>query len=213
MNKLRIPDEIEVIFVDDFSLPPLTISVEPEFNLKLIRHADARPWTIAGAFNLGAETAKGQYMIFMGIDHMLSKPAIQFALDSVEEYAIVPKKYALLNDGGVLQRISGGYSPSAKWWISRNLFDKLNGFDAKKYVGRGGEDLDILRRSRLNRNQVVADTFIYALPYPPDPRRPNDILYDSVLHWSNIHGNRKVGYQYINMTAKERKKKYGEAYA
>ena len=71
-----LPDDWEVILLDDGSQPPLDVPnvVPRHFSLVLTR--DTRPWTQPLARNLGARLARADLLFLTDIDHMLSREAI-----------------------------------------------------------------------------------------------------------------------------------------
>lgn len=98
-NKIGLPENVEVIFVDDGSDPPLfgnpvdnnAIShwekwcgVKLNFCLKTMATFDFRQWTQPAARNLGAKHALGEFLLCTDIDHIVTKEAIEFALNNVE---------------------------------------------------------------------------------------------------------------------------------
>ena len=73
---MPLPRDVEVIFVDDGSDPPLNPRAEPNFNFKLIATNDFRAWTQPKARNIGVKDAVGEYIIVTDIDHILSRTLI-----------------------------------------------------------------------------------------------------------------------------------------
>jgi glycosyltransferase involved in cell wall biosynthesis len=79
-NKLNLSDDIEVIFIDDGSYPPLDFSdIEKNFKFYLYATNDKRPWTQPAARNYGASLAEGDYLILTDIDHIISPEIIDVA--------------------------------------------------------------------------------------------------------------------------------------
>ena len=58
-NRMNLPDDVEIIIVDDGSDPPLEADTEVA---RIYRTHDTRPWTWALARNTGARIAKGRDM-------------------------------------------------------------------------------------------------------------------------------------------------------
>ena len=75
-NRMNLPDDIEFIFVDDGSNPPLDIADYDLKNLRIYHTNDKRPWTQGLARNAGAKLAKGEYLFMTDIDHIISREAI-----------------------------------------------------------------------------------------------------------------------------------------
>ena len=56
-KKMDLPDDVEIIIVDDGSDPPL----ECGDGVKIIETKDTRPWTQPKARNIGAAKARGDF--------------------------------------------------------------------------------------------------------------------------------------------------------
>lgn len=70
---MNLPNDVEFIFIDDGSNPPLTGEMK---NLTFYRTNNQLAWTQGIGRNLGASKAKGEYLLMTDIDHILSKEAI-----------------------------------------------------------------------------------------------------------------------------------------
>lgn len=95
---MNLPDDIEFVFVDDGSNPP-----HPQYDLKnLTMHYtnDKRPWTQGLARNAGAKIAKGEYIFFTDIDHILSKEAIMDAYNYTGDRMLFPRFLGVLLEDG-----------------------------------------------------------------------------------------------------------------
>ena len=103
-EKIGIPDDTEIIIVDDGSDPPLryepkdfteildeknlsctdegsfeAISEYKELPVKIIYTNDKRPWTWALARNRGAKEAQGEYLLMFDVDHIITRETIDLA--------------------------------------------------------------------------------------------------------------------------------------
>ena len=80
-KRMRLPDDIEIIFIDDGSEKPLKDCVNTRGlkNFNIYPTGDYRPWTIACARNLGIKIAEGKYVLSTDIDHVFNKEAIMAA--------------------------------------------------------------------------------------------------------------------------------------
>jgi len=192
-------DNVEFIIVDDGSDPPLDDWLvqnmdTPELNLRMAGTNDKRKWSQPCARNFGAKIAYSQKFLMTDIDHVLSKEAIQFCIDSDEDKVMFPRQWAILDkDGGINQshRILDTYGLSPKifeerglnggmhhntFMIKRSLFEKLGGYD-ESFCGKyGGDDTDFSNRySQLHKKgeakRHVLGPSIYVFP---DPNR--DVL-------------------------------------
>lgn len=79
-TKMRLPDDVEIILVDDGSVPPLSAGNDDDIYLETLtihRTNDFRPWTQPMARNIGARIAQGEYLICTDIDHIITKSLIE----------------------------------------------------------------------------------------------------------------------------------------
>lgn len=97
---IGLPDDTELILVDDGSNPPL----ENTSNLPVTIHRtnDTRPWTWALARNAGARIARGEYLLMFDIDHILTREALDFirCFDGLKVQFI--REFGVLDECGVL---------------------------------------------------------------------------------------------------------------
>ena len=108
-EKIGIPDDTEIIIVDDGSSPPL------EYNGKLpvrIHYTnDKRKWTWALARNAGARLAKGEYLLMFDIDHIISRDVIDTArtfggckMQLLREFGVLTESGCLTQEIDVLKQ-------------------------------------------------------------------------------------------------------------
>jgi hypothetical protein len=77
MKKIGIPNDTEIIIVDDGSEPPL--KYKGSLPVTILATNDKRKWTWALARNAGARSAKGEYLFMFDIDHIITKECIEMA--------------------------------------------------------------------------------------------------------------------------------------
>lgn len=165
---MNLPDDIEFIIVDDGSDPPLKTEMR---NLKIHYTNDKRPWTQGLARNAGAKLAKGEYLFFTDIDHILSKEAIMDAYSLTEDKMIFPRYLAILLEDGALTQNSSvlidyGMDPDRltskkglwasyhgnTYTIKKSTFEEIGGYDIRHCsyghhaARRCGEDSAFNRR-------------------------------------------------------------------
>jgi glycosyltransferase involved in cell wall biosynthesis len=99
-SSMNLPDDIEFIFVDDGSTPPL--GGYDLKNLTIHYTNDKRAWTQGLARNTGAKIATGEYIMMTDIDHILSKEAIMESYNFTGDKMIFPRFIGILNDNGEL---------------------------------------------------------------------------------------------------------------
>jgi len=66
----------EVIVVDDGSQPPLRYHNRLPFPFRLLYTHDQRPWTQDKARNMGATAARGEYLLMLDIDHVVTRKVV-----------------------------------------------------------------------------------------------------------------------------------------
>jgi glycosyltransferase involved in cell wall biosynthesis len=98
-ERMALPDDVEVIIVDDGSDPPLTGTLK---NLTIHATHDTRPWTQPIARNTGVRMAKGEWVICTDIDHILTRPLIDFVLASSADVVRFKREAGVLDENGVL---------------------------------------------------------------------------------------------------------------
>lgn len=136
-EKMNLPDDIEIIIVDDGSDSPLEGNLR---NLTIFPTNDKRPWTQPIARNIGAKMAMGEYLICTDIDHIIPRETIDFVYDS--DYDIIRfKRFAgvLDENGNFTQDMNQlrlyGYNRDGlrmgphgnSYAIKRDLFLKIGG--------------------------------------------------------------------------------------
>jgi len=198
-NILKGRDNWEFILVDDGSDP----EIKPErvdYNFKLIRTHDKRPWTQPCARNLGAKHASGKYFFFTDIDHIITAEA----LDAVERFdgdmIKFKRTYGVLDDFGnittepeVLAKY--GKKPDHQsagehyntFGIRREIFEDMKGYDPKFCGKYGGDDTDFMRRygklhyadpSKVKRSiQTGINLFVY-----PEPKADRMRIFHDIRH-------------------------------
>jgi len=133
-NKMNLP--FELIIVDDGSDPPIE-EARYQTGSKLA-------WTQGLGRNLGASKAKGEYLFLTDIDHILSKEAIEDALNFNGNRMMFRRQIAILDENGDIKQDKEtlkdwGYESDKldasvhgnTFVIKKSIFDKLSGYDEK----------------------------------------------------------------------------------
>jgi predicted glycosyltransferase involved in capsule biosynthesis len=104
-NKLYLPEDVEVIFIDDGSDPskdPKTVisDIEKNFKFYLYYTGDTRPWTQPAARNYGARLAEGDYLICTDLDHIISREVIEVARNTHAHVVRFKREVGVLDENG-----------------------------------------------------------------------------------------------------------------
>lgn len=91
-----LPDDVELIFVDDGSNPPLT------GNVKIIQTNDTRNWTEHIARNKGAKEASGDYIFFIDIDYVVPFETILKCLGFKGDRKPIRRQFGILTKEGTI---------------------------------------------------------------------------------------------------------------
>jgi hypothetical protein len=102
--KMDLPRDIEFVFIDDGTTPPLTVPYNLNWknDAVLYKTNDFRPWTQGIARNTGVKLSTGVYILCTDIDHILSREAIMACYEYQGEKMIFPRFLAVLTEDGEL---------------------------------------------------------------------------------------------------------------
>ena len=131
-KSMDLPDDIEIIFIDDGSDPALkSINTRGLENFYIYPSGDTRPWTIACARNLGIKIAQGEYIFNTDIDHILPKTTIMAAYIFDGDKLEFSREYGVLdNKGNLVQECDYLF----KYGLSKNRYKK-HGVNRYRHVG------------------------------------------------------------------------------
>lgn len=159
-RKLDLPDEVETIFLDDGSDPPIEIP-DPPRNFRLIATNEKRPWTSSLARNTAAKLAKGAYFLMTDGDYIVTQDAVEHGLHFTGDREGFIRRFGILDENGDLKfdkptmlqygvneayfdRRNGRISPHPNnFIIRREVFDMIGGYDEDRILNRSypqGED-------------------------------------------------------------------------
>lgn len=185
-NHLNLPDDVEVVLVDDGSEPSLSsmfnkYGIPTRFHYRIFETNDKRPWTQPAARNFGARKAKGEYCIFTDIDHIISREVVEVARNPTADIIRFSREVGILDENGYFNQDwdvlrEWGYdrdklkiAPHGNSYIFRTqLFLDLGGVDTT-YVGTGKypnrEEIPLKRKIKNLWN----DGKITVIDKPPKP--------------------------------------------
>lgn len=100
-EKIGLPEDTEIIIVDDGSNPPLEYKeTHRKLPVRFIRTNDTRPWTWALARNRGAKEAIGEYLLMYDLDHIIDKKLLDYARGFTGDKIQFKREFAVLNESG-----------------------------------------------------------------------------------------------------------------
>lgn len=160
-RKMELPDDVEILFMDDGSDPPLSMNGVHVPNMRIIPTNDFRPWTSSIARNTGAKLAKGAYFLMTDGDYIVPKAAILQAREFTGDKMRFRREFGVLDEDGhftqnhsvlmawglPIQRIreKGTKMPPHpnNFCMRREVFFMMGGYDEKLILSRPypqGED-------------------------------------------------------------------------
>jgi hypothetical protein len=158
------------------------------FPFRIVETYDKRPWTQPRGRNIGADIAKGEWLLMTDVDHIITEEGLSDSYNFNSDKMIFRRKYAVLDDNGNVVRdheILKEYGCQDKdletvgshantFIMRKTVFcDLLNGYDLKFCGKHGGDDTDLSKRyGELHYNNkqvekhVMAKNMIYVYPDP-----------------------------------------------
>lgn len=97
-QQIGLPDDTELIIVDDGSDPPLGFTADLPLTIHFTH--DTRPWTWAPARNAGARIARGEYLLMTDVDHILSRDLIDRARTFGGQKMQFNREFGVLDEDG-----------------------------------------------------------------------------------------------------------------
>jgi glycosyltransferase involved in cell wall biosynthesis len=224
MRKQDYPDNVEVIFMDDGSDPPLVVPEDHPKNFRLIATNDFRPWTSSLARNTAArEYAQGEYLLMTDGDYIVTRAAVDRALEFTgdrlgfrREFGVIDTMGEFTQDWAYLMkyglpierlRAKGTRLPPHpnNFIIRASLFAEMGGYREDLIISRPypqGED----RWFKRKLMEFVNDGKI---TLPPDDRRPTiymfpngqfcgDVDYNPYGLFHDLTRKTKNNYWYVN---------------
>ena len=98
-KKMRLPDDVEIIFMDDGSNPPLKCNSGLK-NFNIYPTQEKRAWTQGLARNQGAKIAKGEFLLFTDVDHILTREAIMAVREFKGDKMVFRRKFGIFDRSG-----------------------------------------------------------------------------------------------------------------
>lgn len=174
-SKIDLP--FELIIVDDGSDPPIEGAS--------YRTGNKLAWTQGLGRNLGASKAKGEYLLMTDIDHIISREAIEDALNFTGNKMIFRRQIAVLDENGDITQDKAiladwGYdNPKLDasvhgntFVLNKAIYEALGGYSllscTKGYhpITKGGDDVYFNAKwnKHYNREDLTVGRDIYMFP-------------------------------------------------
>jgi len=101
-KKMNLPGDIEIIFMDDGSYPPLKDYFQGHGlkNFYIYPTGDKRPWTQPCAKNLGVKISEGEYIFITDVDHIIPKKTVIQAYKFNGDKMGFKRSFAILSNNG-----------------------------------------------------------------------------------------------------------------
>lgn len=218
LEREGLPDDSELILVDDGSDPP--IENTSSLPVQILRTNDKRPWTWALARNLGARSARGDWLLMYDLDHIATRVLMEFVLTRDEvrvgfhrEFGVLDERGILTQDYGVLE--SYGMLPGKtlrvdphhnSFAMRKDLFWKLGGYDEDR-VGKSypqGEDSAFWKRWKAYRDeQGVEDCTGPTLFMFPTGRFCGDVDYNPHGLFHDLSRKSRRNFYWLQQRKKE----------
>ena len=152
---------IELIIVDNYSNDK-TYTISKRFADKVIKRGHER----SAQRNVGANTSKGLYLLFLDSDMYLTKNVIKECVEFVKiknvDGLYIPEKiigssfYVKIRN--FERQFYTGTVIDAVRFVSKKIFDKIGGFDEKLYAG---EDWDFDKQVRRMGKTATIKSFLH----------------------------------------------------
>lgn len=97
-RKMNIPEDVEIIYMDDGSDPPIQGNGMKNFFIH--KTNDFREWTWAVARNTGAKLARGKYFLMTDLDYIIPLKAIEDAVAFNGDYMGFRRELGVLDENG-----------------------------------------------------------------------------------------------------------------
>ena len=184
---MDLPDNVEMIFMDDGSDPPLTGATG---RMKIYPTNDKRPWSEHVARNAGAKIAQGEYLFMIDADYIIPKETIETVLNFTGDKMNFKRRFATLNEHGEIDiskktlkswGLTGSwlrrhYAPRhrSQYVMSKVAFNRIGGYKenlaGKAYPQGGGAGQRFYRKwqraeadGKFKTSEEAPEIFMYPI--------------------------------------------------
>ena len=154
-KKMDLADDIEIIFMDDGSDPPLNKHHGLK-NLTIYPTHDKRSWSWPVARNRAAEIANSEYLFMADIDYIITKQVINQVLEFRGDRMFFSRQFGVLDENGNLvndRHTLKSYGLKDRHFTSSNFYKgHRNNFVINKslFNDMGGYNEDIAPYSQID---------------------------------------------------------------
>lgn len=153
MRQQDYPDDVEIIFMDDGSDPPLKVPDNPPKNFRLHATNDFRKWTSSLARNTGVKLARGEYLFMVDGDYIISREAVEIARQFNEDRLGCRREFAVLTEDGTFTQdynvlMEYGLVPTRikergtkmpphpnQYVMRKAVYEEMGGYDEQRILG------------------------------------------------------------------------------
>lgn len=100
-GKMDLPDDVEILIMDDGSDPPLEFdkAIVPDV-VTIHKTGETRPWTSSIARNKAARIAKGQNLLMVDVGYIIPKSAIMEVREFTGQKMQFSREFGVLDENG-----------------------------------------------------------------------------------------------------------------
>ena len=158
-KKLNLPDDWEIIFMDNGSEPRLYFPDHGLKNFNIYPTGIKIPWSQPYAKNVAAQIAKGEYLLITDADHFFPEDTIEYINNFTGDKLLFKRQFAILTEDGEIsqnkhdllkygmkkdrykRRGVSNHQHNNSFVIKKRIFKELGGFK-KKYWFSGIHDFE-----------------------------------------------------------------------
>lgn len=121
-KRMDLPDEVETLFMDDGSDPPLQLPDDPPRNFHIIPTNEFRPWTSSMARNTAARRyAKGKYLLMTDGDYIVRRADVERALRFDGDRLGFRREFGVLDENGEFKQ---DWDTLVAWGLPRKRLEE-----------------------------------------------------------------------------------------
>ena len=149
-GRMGLPDDVEILIMDDGSEPPLEFDTDV---VTIHKTGEARPWTSSIARNKGARIATGRNLIMADVDYIIPEKLIMEVRDFTGQKMQFKREFAVLDEHGNFTQnpeVLMDYGLLPSWYQRRGVsispHPNVYAMNREVFLDTGGYDEDLVRR-------------------------------------------------------------------